>query len=1325
MAPDSLITPVPSPGFVLMEQPSSNQKPIPSPGFVLMKQIDEEPFRDEVNRIVDDYVFIGDEKTEPNNWDKFLRVFEPDWEERRAKAALSLTKSKETEQRGEFGDVVVPGGRRAPHEFEPLVSELAVSGFESSISGLIYRGKAPDTLTPQQISELPTTQRILVKGAMLSGDLPFMIAGMVAGSPGGPPTALGGAFALPMGMRKVLMDKYEKREVDSFGEFWRRLLGATNEALKGMATGLATYSAGLVGGLPAEIAAMVSVGSALEGRVPEPQDFTDAAILIGGLKYSNYVVGKLRLIYRNTGKTPWQVMQDINEDPYIRKDLLSDAKEVPGAYRGPIVEDVPKPEFIDLGDISAPKAMISKKIGIIGRIKKAVKKKPSESKLTTTEIEKDINAITEAVSQRGAISLRQQAPKAKPFEFENPDIEKRIQTARGVKSEEFWNKLNKAFVSIKNKITRQYENLPRTEEFSQLGFDLRALAKQKGVAGYKTLMDIKGITLSLDKNEYNLFWRKILLEDLAETTNEGKLIPFGLDKDIVNHELIRLNNAIKNSPDVNAALETRTKVWAVLKTAYIKAMKEIGVDVSSRFTRKNYLRHQVLDYAQLKGIIGTGKKLKAPTGRSFLKKRMGGENDINTDYIQAEHEVMAQMLYDIEVAKTIKAVDNNYNIAAEVRKYAKNNGIENWKDAIPDGHRTWQPKEGNVFYLTDTIPAKLAEKLASGALEEIGLTADQVSKVLAVGGKRKQFVLRNEVADTLDSLVNEKSNNAIAQAHKKVLRWWKMWQLLSPRRFSKYNSRNLTGDADAVFCGRPSVFLEVPEAVKELWGIYGQGKTMKGDLLEWFERGGMESNLQAQEMGELNQLKMFMHLHEQRTGLKKIPLQIWQTYWKTARLSTDIREAILRFSAYKRFKKEMLASPDGMPKDFGASLPEEVRGLNSIEDKSYMMANDLLGAYDRVGIMGQNLRDHLYPFWSFKEANFRRYTQMFKNAANSDQLAEAVGRKALGALAKTPYQAIRVGKFLLKATAFWSALQVWNNLMYNEEEKMLPPEVRNRPHVILPPGRTEDGEIIAFTRIGALGDLLDVFGLDAAPQYVDGLLQGKMTLKEIAVDMAKQPLNIVVQGGEPFVKMGAELLSRRALFPDIYRPRTIRDRTMHVMRGFGLENEFKALTDKPSKGYAESLKDFFVYTYDPLQSAYGEFMEIKTKFLRSKGKSGEGFWLTPRGNAMYDARLAIRYKDNDAAMNAMSRYLRISGIEEEMKIQEISSDLRESFIQNKIKKSLESMNPLSGIAKYELKEFSESLSAEDKKIFMKAQLFYLEILTGENYSKKLFTGGQP
>ena len=823
------------------------------------------------------------------------------------------------------------------------------------------------------------------------------------------------------------------------------------------------------------------------------------------------------------------------------------------------------------------------------------------------------------ISQKGQIGEIKEGPgypikptKSVPeFKFKNEKYETGYKRSKGVERNIFQS-IKQTLTSLKNKVTREYEHLPKKGKFAEARFALLRLGKQKGVASDKTLRTIQGITIELGDKAYDLFVRKIITLDLYEMAKENKQVPYGLDRNILKVELDNINSFIENNKleQVNRAVESRIQLWDAIKDDYINAMRDIGFDVADKLTRKNYFRHQILEYVNIKGLYGTGKKLKTPVGRSYLKKRVGSELDINTDYLQAEYEVMAQMLYDIEVANTIKRIDTNYNIIEALRKDAKRIRQETgndttWKDLIPEGYESWQPRQGNVFYMADSIPAKLAEELTSGALKSIEITKEDLRKVLAMGGKHRRFVIPSELAATLDNLTTIRSENVIATAHKKIIRGWKVWQLISPRRILKYNIRNLTGDADAAFAGNPAVFKKVPQASKELIDVFLDNKPMTPSMADWFERGGMQSTLQAQEMGELNKLRMFMRLQEKKTKAISIPLTAWQQYWKTARLSTDFRESILRYSAYLRYLDEMKKSPNGMPKEFGASNPSEISMLKDIRDRAYWLSNDLLGAYDRVSVFGQALREHLFPFWSWKEVNFKRYARMFSNAAQDKNLMRTLGRKTIGnTVIRTPYRAYRIAKWGLRASAFLTMLHVWNKTRFPEEEKELPRNVREVPHIIL--GRNEKGEIEYFSRIGAVGDLLEWFGLDQAPQYTRDILNGRMTIKEAMQEMAKQPVNVVIQGGEPIIKFGTEILTRRSLFPDVFKPGVVRDRMLHFARALGLENEYIALADKPSRGYKESMLGFFAYKVDPLEAAYRDIYREKIDFLKKKGWHNHG-----------------------------------------------------------------------------------------------------------------------
>jgi hypothetical protein len=469
---------------------------------------------------------------------------------------------------------------------------------------------------------------------------------------------------------------------------------------------------------------------------------------------------------------------------------------------------------------------------------------------------------------------------------------------------------------------------------------------------------------------------------------------------------------------------------------------------------------------------------------------------------------------------------------------------------------------------------------------------------------------------------------------------------------------------------------------------------MTPDLKDWFERGGTQGTLQVQEMGDINNLGMFIKLHSQKTSFTKIPIRIWQTYWKTARLTTDFREAILRYAAYLEAEKMQKALPNEMPVDpvdFWASNPKEIKGVTNRKDRSYWLSNDLLGAYDKIGVIGQGIREHLFPFWSWKEVNFKRYARMFANAASDNGLLKALGRKTLGSLfIKTPYKAWRIAKWWIRATAFWTMLQVWNTTRFPEEERSLPRDVRNSPHIIL--GRNADGTINYFSRLGAFGDLLEWFGLDNIPRYTSEWLDGQMTLREAALDMAKAPVNVVVQGSVPFIKLGGELLGRRALFPDVFKPSTIRDRMMHLAKSFGLEHEYRLFADKPREPYKKSLIKTLIYQVDPYQAAYYDIMNEKFAFLKKLGKYGEGFWITPKGNALYDAKLALKYGDERSAVDAMAEYFELGGT------------------MQGLKKSLEAMHPLVGLDKNEQIAFAAMLSDDDQERLIKALIFYEELV---------------
>ncbi len=226
------------------------------------------------------------------------------------------------------------------------------AGFGKSVTGLIAHGHAPDVVLPENA---PWYYRIASQVGELAGDLPAMAAGSVAGSAAGTAvapvagTAIGagaGAFALPEALRTIIMQHYQKGDVQNFQDFWERASATFINTLKAGVIGGATAGVGgavekvvgetaassaikSVAKLSSEVATMTTVGSALNGKVPSPSDFFDAAIMVGGMHAVSGVTGKLMGEYAKTGVSPTDIAQEAQQNPAVKQHLLADNNQVP------------------------------------------------------------------------------------------------------------------------------------------------------------------------------------------------------------------------------------------------------------------------------------------------------------------------------------------------------------------------------------------------------------------------------------------------------------------------------------------------------------------------------------------------------------------------------------------------------------------------------------------------------------------------------------------------------------------------------------------------------------------------------------------------------------------------------------------------------------------------------------------------------------------------------------------------------------------------------------------------------------------------------------
>ena len=151
--------------------------------------------------------------------------------------------------------------------------------------------------------------------------------------------------------------------------------------------------------LATAIPTMVEVGAVLEDHVADVDEYIDAAILLGGIRGAKAVKDKLMRTYRETGVQPRDILKDIQQDPTILPDLLSDNKEIPTTYRPQPEPPKAEPPTVEPPTAEPPKAgsLQAAQKEILSRVVQTETKKPwpTLSELYTQYID-NLNPIKQA-----------------------------------------------------------------------------------------------------------------------------------------------------------------------------------------------------------------------------------------------------------------------------------------------------------------------------------------------------------------------------------------------------------------------------------------------------------------------------------------------------------------------------------------------------------------------------------------------------------------------------------------------------------------------------------------------------------------------------------------------------------------------------------------------------------------------------------------------------------------------------------------------------------------------------------------------------------------
>lgn len=611
---------------------------------------------------------------------------------------------------------------------------------------------------------------------------------------------------------------------------------------------------------------------------------------------------------------------------------------------------------------------------------------------------------------------------------------------------------------------------------------------------------------------------------------------------------------------------------------------------------------------------------------------------------------------------------------------------------IPDGYVEWKAKPGSVWYSTENA----ADKIANGFMAMLSETLDAIeskpkkeiqdelrlfikqafdeSKHFA--GAEFRMVIPEGIAKTLDGhyFYDIDKEGIIGTASAKAMGLWKQYILTNPLRFMKYNMNNTSGDLDIVIASHPAILGQVKGTIRDL------NRNLKGresEEMRWAAKYGVvDSGFAPNEVADVDIAPLLREL----TGARDI--NVVRKYFHGAREVTRYRENILRLAAFKYFLKH--------PEKMGASISNELRQLNDPIQIAAKKARELLGDYGNLTELGTYMRKHTHPFWSWMEINAPRYWRLLKNSMNEGSGIKTGAR--MGAIGATR-AGLMVGKRFIQMGLFMGVVSAWNQIVFPDEEAQMTDKERRQLHLLL--FKRPNGEMVSIRIQGAYSDALDWVGMEDAWWKIQDLMAGKKDIKTIAEEMAKSPVNKLAQGIRPDIKTGAEIATGKRLYPDIFEPRQIRDRTEHALKSVSLDIPYRHVAGKPTRGWEEAENALF-YSTDPGESAYFDLVEKKFDWLRKMGKEYTGGETTEKQDALYYYKKARMYGDKEAEKKYLSEYLNLGGTGKSMK------------------ESVERASPFGGLTQKNKKQFISQLSKRDYERAVQAMKWYKKLFPANN-----------
>lgn len=849
------------------------------------------------------------------------------------------------------------------------------------------------------------------------------------------------------------------------------------------------------------------------------------------------------------------------------------------------------------------------------------------------------------------------------FISSNPIADAEFEKNRGLGSISKWEKIKEYGRDVVKDFTRQFVHLD-PKKYGDIANTLYKF-KYSGDYGQKIAVDmLRDVVRGLTPGRYGVFRRMIVMPDLIRYME-------GLQRNpkFAGQPVMGFNNVAEartyfdevkqaaNDPAIKAALIRRDQMMKNWRDQMVAA--KILPDWVLEDRRQDYFRHQVLDWMGAKALGEEPTLLLGSQGESVRLRKAGWQQSrkgtlhaYNTEYLEAEYEVLAQGIHQLEAKAALdhlKAYDKWKDFHDQWKAQKDSPGGEkDFKLFVKNlGYDFWQPRKGNFLHKAWTLTDKALDRVMAEQRTFVdedgrvidGLTGEEIdvpiqnlnisqrglNRETVQGRPLPTWVLPDPVVKQLNQLEPPPDDSVLAKATAKTLGAWKQWVLFNPLRLTKYVFNNTSGDLDIAFAYDPKIITKFSkQAAIDLWKYTRDPGTLapsvRAELEHALKQRVIDAGITFEEIGgigKLAQSDIFKYLESQHTDLWQKFKESPGDYMKFVKKWANYRENILRLAAYRYFQQRVAS---GNPV-YAASKRAEIDQITNADDKAAKLARELIGDYGNISRAGQWIRKHMIPFWSWLEINAPRYMRILQNSTYE---GDPTGVGVRGAMVASK----KVAMTGLKASALFGAIVMFNHVMFPDEDDELRKTGRGQLQLIL--GRRSDGTIRTLRIQGALSDALQWFGAENLGGDFMDIVKGRKSIWRQVKETAIAPVQRIALGARPMERTLSEMALGKTMWPDLTNPRPIRDSYEHFFKSISMDIPYRYIVGKPVKGLTEDSENLLFYKADPGEAAYYKTMQKAREFLEDKNVELPESSPTRRSNALYYYKQAKKFGDKSA-----------------------------------------------------------------------------------------------